>query len=152
MGRPKALIEVDGRTLIERTVDVARSISTDVVLLGEPLFEMPAALAGIEVLPDRFAGIGPIGGLDALMTSRMGRDCVLLACDMPWISEQVLARLTATAGAFDAALPRTASSTGCEARLHPCCAMYRASARGAVVASIDAGEFAMMVLLDRLRV
>lgn len=152
MGRPKALIEVDGRTLIERTVDVARSLSTDVVLLGEPPFEMPAALRGIEILPDRIGGIGPIGGLDALMASRIGRDCVLLACDMPRICESVLARLAVTVGGFDAIVPRTPSSAGGEARLHPCCAMYRASARGAVGMSIEAGEYAMMALLERLRV
>lgn len=152
MGRPKALIEVGGRTLIERTVDVARSISTDVVLLGKAPFDLPAALKGMEILPDRFTGIGPIGGLDALMTSRMGRNCVLLACDMPRLCESVLARLTAMAGAFDAVVPRTPSSAGEEARLHPCCAMYRASARGAVGASIESGEYAMMALLEWLRV
>ncbi len=152
MGRPKALIEIDGCSLIARTAGIAHEITPDVVLLGEPPFELPATLSTLEVLPDRFPGAGPIAGLDSLLEARPKCDCILLACDMPRLSAATLGRIIDAGAVADAIVPRTRGSDADDWRVHPCCAIFRSSARPAVSAAIGGGEYAMMRLLERLRV
>ncbi|MFQ5502787.1 MAG: molybdenum cofactor guanylyltransferase [Phycisphaerae bacterium] len=154
MGRPKALIEVEGMSLIERTVYIARSVSDDIVFLGEPPFDLPTHLAAIPITPDRHANIGSIAGLEALLADRPGCSGILLACDMPYLCETLLRRLIDSAGDFDATIcrSRSANSSDVPEQWHPCCGHYRAGCLPIVQAAIEAGRFSMMNVLTRLRV
>lgn len=152
MGRPKALIEIDGATLLERTVAIARRAAGDAVLVGAPPFELPPALAALACIDDCPAGVGPIGGLAGLLSARPGRWCLLVACDMPGLNEALLTAMMARAdsAACDAVVPLTPSPVG-HARLHPCCAAYDSSILGAVQARIRARRHGMVDLLSTLR-
>lgn len=150
MGRPKALISIDGATLLERTARLARSANPDVVLLGRPTHELPLAVRGLPLIEDHPADCGPMGGLSGFFNARSGDDCLLLACDMPRLDSALLSRLgESAADDVDAVVPRC--DAGDEA-IHPCCAVYRATCAGAVFDAVSAGRFAMRDLLDRLRV
>lgn len=146
MGHPKALLMVDGTTLLQRTVAVARAISPDVLLLGEPRFEIPIDLLALPRIPDRHPGSGPIGGLDALFAARPRSDVLLLACDMPAITANLLQRLTLDP-AHDAAVFTTP-----DGRSHPCCALYSSTVAGVVADRAAGSQLAMMNLLGCLRV
>ena len=151
MGRPKALIQIENTTLIERIVAVACCVADDILLLGQPTFALPESLSTIEVIPDRHCDTGPIGGLEALLLQRPGHACILLACDMPHLSEALLRRLTAVEDGFDAAVCRTpepnAKSPG---RWHPCCSLYHASVLPIVESAIAAGRYGMNAMLAEL--
>jgi molybdopterin-guanine dinucleotide biosynthesis protein A len=55
-----------------------------------------AAIDGAVVLADEPAGIGPIGGLCALLAHAAHSPAIALACDLPYLDEALLARLTMT--------------------------------------------------------
>jgi molybdopterin-guanine dinucleotide biosynthesis protein A len=149
MGRPKALIEIGGEALIERTVRLARSVSDRVVLLGRPPFRLPPSVATLPVLPDARPGIGPLGGLAAMLAEYSDRPALLLACDLPKLERHLLDRLQEKTGAdFDA----IAFSTGpTPAGWQPCCAIYMPTALPRIESRIDAGEYSMQGLLAALR-
>ncbi len=150
MGRPKALISVDGATLLERTARLAQSANSDVVLLGRPTHELPPAVRGLPVIEDHPPDCGPIGGLSGFFRARPGDDCLLLACDMPRLDSVLLSRMAeASADDVDAVIPRCGASDG---EIHPCCAVYRETCADAVFEAVSAGRFAMWDLLERLRV
>lgn len=153
MGRPKALIRIENTTLIERTVEIARCVADDILLLGQPTFTLPQSLSSLEVVPDRHRDTGPIGGLEALLSQRPGRACILLACDMPHLSEALLRRLTAAEDGFDAAVCRTpdpdAKSPG---RWHPCCGLYHASTLPIIESAIAARRYEMNAMLAEMRI
>ena len=153
MGRPKALIRIQNTTLIERTVGIARCVTDDILLLGQPTFTLPKSLSPLEVIPDRHCDTGPIGGLDALLSQRPDHACILLACDMPYLSEALLRRLTAAEGEFDAVVCRTpdpdAKSPG---RWHPCCGLYAPSVLPIIESAIVAGQYGMNSMLAKLRI
>jgi molybdopterin-guanine dinucleotide biosynthesis protein A len=91
-GVPKGTLLVDGRPIVVRTIELATAIG-EVVLVGDPapyrtLTELPA-------LADDPAGIGPLGGLAALLSHAGDRRAIALACDMPTIASEDLARLAA---------------------------------------------------------
>ncbi len=94
-GTPKGLLPApdESTTIIERTIEVCRAVepSVDVVLLGQhPAY----AHLGLEQLADSPSDCGPIGGLGALTTrARPGRPAIVLACDMPFLTAELLQRL-----------------------------------------------------------
>lgn len=102
MGRNKALLEVGGMPLIERVLRTARSVSSDVAVVGDS--------AGLEefgypVFPDLFQNFGPLAGIHTSLTqSKHGRTLVL-ACDLPFVSSALLEMMIAQSVSADVIVP-----------------------------------------------
>lgn len=80
-----------GGTLIERWLEVLRAAAIDeVILVGR---DAAYAELPLDVLDDEPRGIGPLGGLVALLRYAAGRPSLAVACDMPFVSESLVARL-----------------------------------------------------------
>ena len=60
-GEPKALMELGGRRVIDRVVDVLASVTDDLLVVTNTP-ELYASL-GIPMVPDVFAGGGSLGGI-----------------------------------------------------------------------------------------
>lgn len=143
-GRDKSQLIVDGHTILERQV-AALGPCVDRLLLvgGAGAAHRPA---GLEVVPDRSAGCGPLGGLDAALAAAAGEPVLLLACDMPYVTAPFLAFLRDRLGAADAVVPRT------ERGYHPLCAVYAASCLTAVRRRLEARQLRLRDLLGDLQV
>jgi len=90
-GRPKGLLlSSSGETLVERWRNMFAALAIDVVLVGRH-----DAYAGIELeqLADDPPGIGPLGGLIALLSRAGEGDVIAVACDMPFVSLALLEKL-----------------------------------------------------------
>lgn len=96
MGRDKALLSAPdtGEALLERLARIGRELGFDVVAVGGA-----AARFGLPRLDDDPAGIGPIGGLAALLAHAGDRKAIALACDLPYLEPALLARLAAAPAA-----------------------------------------------------
>ncbi|MBK6463190.1 MAG: molybdenum cofactor guanylyltransferase [Myxococcales bacterium] len=95
MGSPKGLLTLGGRPLVERWLAVLERLGVPYVLVGaRPEYaHLPAT-----TLADSPAGVGPLGGLSALLEHAEARGftaAVAVACDMPYVDEALLARLLA---------------------------------------------------------
>jgi molybdopterin-guanine dinucleotide biosynthesis protein A len=80
-----------GETLIARSLRIAREAELEVVLLGAA--ELGAQAAGALQLPDASSGIGPLAGLQSLLKHAGERNAICLACDMPYVTAELLGRL-----------------------------------------------------------
>lgn len=91
MGRPKGLlVSTDGVPLVERTGALFDALGVPWVLVGvRPEYASLGRLA----LADAAEGVGPLGGLLALLRHAGDRAAVAVACDMPFLSQRLLARL-----------------------------------------------------------
>ena len=90
MGRDKALMEFEGRTLLDRTIQLLRPHVREVLVIGDPAKYAPAHAT---VRPDGQPGKGPLGGVvTALACARYDR-LLVLACDMPAINDRLLVQL-----------------------------------------------------------
>ncbi|MEW6278888.1 MAG: phosphocholine cytidylyltransferase family protein [Candidatus Eremiobacterota bacterium] len=80
---PKGLLEVDGRTLIQRSLDCLRSCGiSDVVLVTGHLAEQYHTLEGVRFVHNaRFAETGSLGSL-ACARGEVRSDCLLLESDL----------------------------------------------------------------------
>lgn len=88
MGRDKALMALDGRSMLSRAVEVLGSVVDEVVVVA-PRDRGYAGL-GIEIVPDAWPGLGPVGGIHAALVRGGGLPVFILACDMPYVSEELL--------------------------------------------------------------
>jgi molybdopterin-guanine dinucleotide biosynthesis protein A len=140
-GRPKGLLRAaDGRTLIERWRALLEDeLGVEVVLVGR---RDEYADVRLRQLEDDPPGVGPLGGLAALLEHAGERRAIAVACDMPFVAAEDLERL---AGAGRSAAPRR------DGRWEPLCAVYDAEAALPVVRRrIEAGELSLQGLLDEL--
>jgi molybdenum cofactor guanylyltransferase len=90
-GNPKGLLVApDGGTILARTIALVREVADEVVLVGTN-----AAYASFDlpVLTDAAPDAGPLGALVALLDYAGERRAIAIACDMPRITAELLARL-----------------------------------------------------------
>ena len=118
MGTDKAFVDYEGRTLVARALDLARSVASGVWIVGSR--EKFAGLA--PVVEDVFCDYGPLGGIHAALQTSPTELNLLLAVDMPFVSRAFLQYLiTQARSAPDAEVivPRS------DGRRQPLCAIYR---------------------------
>jgi len=103
MGRDKALMEFDGKRMIDRTVELLRQHVREILVIGDP--EKHTA-EHATTIPDEQPGKGPLGGIiTALKRARYVR-LLVLACDLPAINDHLLVTLKKELDAgFDAVIP-----------------------------------------------
>ncbi len=117
MGVDKAFLALDGRTLLGRALDLARSVTPDVRIVGDPA----KFSAYASVVEDVFGGCGPLGGIHAALRTSQSDLNLILAVDMPLVSPALLQYLIKCAKTSTATVtvPRT------NGRWQPLCAVYR---------------------------
>jgi molybdopterin-guanine dinucleotide biosynthesis protein A len=144
MGRDKAFVAYEGRTLLARALDVARSLTANVSIVGSAEKYAPFA----PVVEDLFRDCGPLAGIHAALRASSTEMNLLLAVDTPYVSPVFLQYLTSRAhDAADAlvTLPRA------EGRRQPLCAIYRREFATTAESALRAGRNRIDVLFDEVR-
>jgi molybdopterin-guanine dinucleotide biosynthesis protein A len=133
MGTDKAFVEYDGRTLLARALDLARSITPNVRIVGSVEKFAPFA----PVVEDIFRERGPLGGIHAALRSSLTELNVMLAVDTPFVSWAFLQYLISQARSAPeavAVVPRD------EAGSQPLCAVYRREFADEAESALRAGR------------
>lgn len=123
MGRPKQLLELGGKTFLERVVRAVSGHAEGVVLLGAG--EVPHACSELVRLPDPPGLGGPLAGLLSAQRWAPTAAWVVVACDLPLLDGKAVEwLLDQRAPGRWAVLPRDE-----EGRLEPLAAVYEPQAR-----------------------
>ena len=117
MGRDKALLAVDGATLIERITGCVAEAAGNVTVIGSP---EKYGFLDVPVIPDAIPGLGPLGGLLTALRSTTADWNLVVACDMPRLNADFLRGLVRAGERTqkDAIVPVS------PAGLEPLCAVY----------------------------
>jgi len=105
-GRPKALMELGGRRIIDRVVEVLRGVTHDVLLVTNTP-ELYATL-GLPMVPDVFPDHGSLGGIYSGLKAAPGDAAFTVACDMPFLMPEVARLVIDRAGLADVVVPKIA--------------------------------------------
>jgi molybdopterin-guanine dinucleotide biosynthesis protein A len=103
-GQPKALMQVGGRRIVERVVDVLTPLVDDVLLVTNTP-DMYAFL-GLPMVGDLYPDAGALGGLYTGVASARGDVAFTVACDMPFLHRDVARLVIERAGEADVVVPR----------------------------------------------
>lgn len=120
-GVAKGLLEVEGRTVLERLLDLVPVLGLGDVLLVANVPE-PYARFGLRTVADVVAGKGAPGGVHAAMVGARTEWVLAVACDMPFVSPEAVRLL------LEARDPETdAVCFEVAGRPEPLLAVYRAT-------------------------
>lgn len=90
-GAAKGLLATqEGTTIVARLAALLDEVGVPYVLVGR---RPEYAALGLATLDDDPPGVGPIGGLAALLAHAGDRHALALACDMPYVTARLLRRL-----------------------------------------------------------
>ena len=135
MGVPKATLERDGETLANRAARLLQVVC-------DPVVEIGPGYTALTRVPEDPPGRGPlaalVAGADALGCAG---PVVLLACDLPFVTEALLARLAGWPGS-DSVVPVDRDGV-----LQPVCARYSPDALDHARELLGAGERSFRALL-----
>src|SRR5204863_1565520 len=103
-GRPKALLELGGRRIVERVVAaVAPAVDGLLVVTNTP--ELYAFL-GLPMVGDVYPDHGSLGGIYSGLRAAPGDAAFTVACDMPFLHPDVVRLVVARADEGDVVIPR----------------------------------------------
>jgi molybdopterin-guanine dinucleotide biosynthesis protein A len=150
MGRDKALLEFSGAPMIQRTADLLAGLVTKTALVisagqsadrNNPNDTNRYSNFGLPTLIDSWPSFGPLGGIATALANAQSKWCLILACDMPFLSKEWLTFLidrsvqseTNAPLKIDAIVPETKRG------LEPLCAIYRASCAPILATALNRG-------------
>ncbi|MCX6894578.1 MAG: molybdenum cofactor guanylyltransferase [Verrucomicrobia bacterium] len=117
MGRDKAWLKTDGRTLIAAAVEKARRAGAQEVFISGRSGENYSTLK-CPVLLDLEPGFGPLGGIERALHICAAPLLLVLAVDMPYMTADFLQRMAARCDRVTGAVPKL------KGRLEPLAAIY----------------------------
>lgn len=117
MGADKAFLELEGSSLLARALDLAKTVSEQVAIVGDP-----AKLAAFApVVPDVYADRGPLGGIHAALASSQAELNLILGVDLPFLNTSFLTYLVAQAESSGAIVSVPFAARGYQ----PLCSVFR---------------------------
>jgi molybdopterin-guanine dinucleotide biosynthesis protein A len=143
MGHDKALLSLDGQSLLDTIVAELRPHFADVLISARgPKDGYPA---GVRVIGDRQPGEGPLAALASALAASEHDINFVRACDIPDMNTDLVCRMLRLARGADIVVPRAGD------RPEPLYAVYRKSVLPATDAALAAGERRAGAIFERCR-
>ena len=134
-GRNKAALSINGASVLDlqlarlrRVVDRTIIIANDADAFGS---------SGVPVIPDMLPDAGALGALYTAVRAAPTDRTLVVACDMPFVSEPLLAYLVEAGHTADIVIPRTARG------YEPLCATYTRRTADALMRLVEEKRFAL---------
>lgn len=94
MGRPKDRVLLpDGRSMMQHVADAVLSVCNELVVAGPDLSLDLGINQKVYFIEDNYPGSGPLGGIEAILSSGLARAYIIAACDQPLLSGEILSML-----------------------------------------------------------
>jgi molybdopterin-guanine dinucleotide biosynthesis protein A len=142
MGRDKAGVELSGQPLLSHMLKKLSALGVRARVAG--LREPVDGVAG-DVVADAHPDCGPLSGMETALSKTEAALVLVLGVDLPLLETEFLRwmlRRAETTGAM-ATIPQLLSEP------QPLCAVYRRELRRGVTDALDAGDYKVMVAVER---
>ncbi len=142
MGEDKAFLTLGGRMLLDRAIEIGRSVMPSVCLVGPA--EKLAAYGTVaeDVIPNR----GPLGAIHAALCHTGFSLNLVLAVDLPWVDPAFLKFLVAAAVQSGAVVTVPRAGGGWQ----PLCAVYHRRFRDLAQGALERGQNKIDALFSSL--
>ena len=115
MKEDKGLVIFNGRSLVEHVINAARTVTGNIIIItANPAYHQH----GVSCIKDEVKDRGPLGGIYTGLTHSSTAKNLLLGCDMPFLSEELLNALIRNSGDEDVLL------TEHRGMAEPLCSVY----------------------------
>ncbi|KAB2332444.1 molybdenum cofactor guanylyltransferase [Bacillus mesophilum] len=143
MGTNKALLQIDGKTVIERIAEELATIVDHVIVVTNTPEDY--AFLQLPMIADRYIGKGPLAGIEAGLSLSATEKNLIVACDMPFISASLGSYLLSKLDDYQAAVPER------DGQKHPLFAAYRREARNCAEMFLKEEKLAIRNMLNYIQ-
>jgi len=140
MGREKCSILLNGKSLLDHTIDLLTRFSEDLIISSNIL---PEIYGTYPVFKDEIKDAGPIAGIATVLGKVKNKAAILLPCDTPLIPAEAITFLI---NHFQDRI--TAFSI--KDRVQPLCAVYPVALSGYFISALQNGEYKLLTILRQL--
>ena len=145
MGTDKGLIKLKGIPLVQRAINNVKIVTDDIVIVtnnadGYKRF-------GYQIVGDIITNIGPLGGLYSGFINSSKNRLLVVTCDMPFLSNEVIKYMNHSIVGYDAVVP-----IGTTGRADPLSAIYRRNCVEQIKDAIDGGERKVVSFFSELNI
>ena len=133
IGTDKALLKLDGQTLIERAVSTLRPYTGDPIIITSASDKYK--FLNLSVYSDIIANAGPLGGISTALEKSNTTHCLVLACDLPFVSGQLIKILC------DRSLTHDIVVVDAGHGVEPLCAVYSKRCLASIRKQLDSGQY-----------
>ncbi len=131
---------VGGVAIIDRVLAALIPVTDETIVVGSAL-----ALEDVRVVADDQPGAGPLAAICTGMKAAPADVYLVVACDMPFITSDLLRHLLVAGDGFDAVVPVVGG------RDQPLCAAYGRSCLPAIIEALAAGESRVASFFSKMR-
>jgi molybdenum cofactor guanylyltransferase len=144
MGLDKGMLEVNGRKIVERIMDVMKPQVNELIIIsnGKNYDNL-----GYAIYSDLIKECGPMGGIYTALKYSKTEKILVISCDMPFISENVLSLLAHEAANAQVVVPQHGIH-----KIEPLCAVYSKSCFSKFAHLIKEEEWKLMDALKYFKV
>lgn len=133
------------RTMVEEIVGRLSASTKDLFIVANDA--APYAFTGLQIVPDRVAGAGVLGGVYSSISAARNEHCLVVACDMPFVSPSVVNLLASEEDNCDVVICRL---DNCE--FEPMQAIYGKKCGAAIEESLARGRRRVISFFDAVEV
>ncbi|WP_319270648.1 molybdenum cofactor guanylyltransferase [uncultured Draconibacterium sp.] len=141
MGTDKALLELEGTTLLERAIKLCKSFSSELLISSN---SESHAVYSYPLIEDAYKNCGPMGGIYSGLKQSNTDWNLVLSVDAAFVDAPFLQFLLQNAGDFDTVVPFT------EKGVEPLIALYNVSCIPAMEQLLKEGDYRMRNLLKKV--
>ncbi|MCG6186629.1 molybdenum cofactor guanylyltransferase [Maribellus maritimus] len=142
MGKDKALLELEGQTLLQRAIHFCQSFCGEILISSKSLKHK---VDGIQIVSDEINDCGPIGGIYSCLKKSKNDWNFVISVDAPFVEIDFVSFLVAQKEDFDAVVPVHKSGR------EPLIALYNKNAIDDFKLQIESGNFKMYFLLQQIK-
>ena len=148
MGTDKSRLVLGGQSFIERIAQELSPLTASIRLVGDRFSQADSEpKTTLQVAPDIFPHWGALGGVHAALSACSATWALVVACDFPFVTDELFYCLARARGDFEAVAPIQADGIP-----QPLCSLYRVEpCRRLAEQLIKSGERKPIALLQSVR-
>lgn len=174
MGRDKAFIEMNGKPIIARVIESMMRICSETIIVANDAARY--SQFALPVVADVHPGKGSLGGIYSGLRAGRHEHVLAVACDMPFLNEDLLRYMISLTPKFDVIIPQVPTRSGKTRRgalsethplktsphpnqplakerdLHPLHAVYSRDCLGHMEEKIRSDDLRLIAFFDEVRV
>ncbi len=143
MGQNKALAEVNGRPMVAHVADTVKNVARNTIISSNE----PEAFdfLGLPVFVDAIESCGPLAGIYTALKHAETRHCLVVACDLPFLTQPLLRFLCENC--LDHDILAFDSGKGVE----PLCAVYSKACLPVIAEQVQKGNRRVQDLFSQVK-
>ncbi len=148
LGRDKVREIIGNVSLLERTVATLAKLHTDILIVTAEKQPVPVSIRypGVRMVNDVYPGKGSLGGLYSGLVASQTFYNFVVACDMPFLNERLVAYLLSVCEGYDVVIPRV------DNHIEPLHAVYSKNCVRPIENLFNRGELQIFQFFPEVRV